>query len=319
MKPLLNLSTEQLQALGIVDWGYTEELKAQSFHQFENWTQENQELTYLTDHRKFLRQDLRLIDSKIESSLVFLFSYASTQKSLLENKQHQVAGYALGFDGSDYHWILKEKLLNLSSLLNLECKISLDIEPILERDLAYRAGLGWFGKNSMLISQKEGSYFMLGSLLLFKKLPLDSPILDTDHCGHCELCVEACPTDAINPETRTLVLNRCLSTFTIEMRKETNPPLGLENSRGEIFGCDICQDVCPWNKKKLQNTMALPLSTKAKELLCFFSRPYGKILEEIESWSQRQYLRFFKGTPIDRPGLRGMKKNLKAQSHVLKN
>jgi ferredoxin len=120
----------------------------------------------------------------------------------------------------------------------------------------------------MLINQKEGSYFIIGSLLLNQKLEIDLGQMDIDHCGHCTSCADACPTQAINLETRTLEASKCISTFTIEVFKEVNPPDGYEKSRGEIFGCDICQDVCPWNRKPLSRvTSILKLKEKLNRMM----------------------------------------------------
>src|SRR5690606_23512538 len=110
-------------------------------------------------------------------------------------------------------------------------------------------------KNSMLINRKEGSYFIIGSILLNQKLQLEETTPDVDHCGKCTACAEACPTNAIDVETRTINAPLCISTFTIEIFKDAEAPEGFDKSRGEIFGCDICQDICPWNRKPLSRVI----------------------------------------------------------------
>jgi epoxyqueuosine reductase len=320
MKSLFEFSKEDLLSLQIVDWGYTENLEAMSFDHYAQWTEANQELSYLIGERLLKRKNLKNIYPEIESALVFLFSYAPTQKVLIENNNHRLAGYVLGFEGEDYHHFLRKRLTTLGEKISSSFKISLDIEPVLERDLAYRAGLGWFGKNSMLISRREGSYVMIGSILLPKKLPFINHNVETDHCGTCELCIKACPTDAIHPESRTIVLNKCLSTFTIEMRKmETMIPAGLDKSREEIFGCDICQDVCPWNKKKIKSIIFESLHPKAQELLNYFSHPFEKLLNTLSIMSGKTFQKNYKLTPLGRTGLKGMIKNIKAQILFSKN
>ena len=321
MKPLFNLTTESLKSLGIVDWGYTIESVPQTYEHYEDWVKADLALPlgYLTDHRKDLRRDLKNIYPEFESSLVFLFSYQESKKWLLNQNQHEVAGYTLGFEGQDYHFALKERLDFIFSSLKtshpkLERFISLDTQPVLERDLALRAGLGWFGKNSMLINQKEGSYFIIGSLLLNQKLELDIPKIDIDHCGQCTACIEACPTQAIDPVTRTLVATKCISTFTIEIFKDAPAPEGFDKSRGEIFGCDICQDVCPWNRKPLERVVA---SLKIKESLRFIKNWLFEIskkdfFEIVSSESNRSFKKKLHGTAFDRPGKEGWLKNLKA-------
>jgi epoxyqueuosine reductase len=237
---------------------------------------------------------------------------------MLENNKHQVAGYTLGFEGEDYHQVLKKRLMMIDNFLrtsfkNLESFFTLDVQPVLERDLAYRAGLGWFGKNSMLINQKYGSYFMIGSLLLNQKLPLSQNKVDMDHCGQCTACADACPTDAIDLETRTLTANKCISTFTIEIFKDATPPEGFEKSRGEFFGCDICQDVCPWNKKTLKE---VPPKFSIKPELkfleeWFYQKSKNELTEVIEADSNRGLRKKLAGTAFDRPGKKGWLKNLR--------
>ncbi len=308
---------EFLKSLGIVDWGYTEESEAKSFDRFSSWVNQGQAgpLHYLTDHRKSLREDLHKVYPAFQSALVFLFSYRPTKKWMLENDNHRIASYALGFEGADYHHVLKEKLNLLFKKLQevhpgLESFQSLDAQPILERDLAYRAGLGWFGKNSMLISRKEGSYFIIGSLLLNQKLSLKEKVADVDHCGTCTACADACPTDAIDLESRTLTASQCISTFTIEIMKEADPPKGFEKSRGEIFGCDICQDVCPWNSKPLAKETAnlnLPQGSVGIKIL---TAPLAELRQMFEESTGRGIQRLLAGTALARPGKKGWKKNL---------
>jgi epoxyqueuosine reductase len=314
MKALLDLSSDQLKELGIVDWGYTEDLVATSFPQFEQWIEKDLDpnLDYL---KKNTREDLRHWWPRASAALVFLFDYKQVKKKLIENQLHRVAAYTLGFEGNDYHDVLTEKLKQIAFSLNLnndEWKFSLDTQPILERDLAYRAGLGWFGKNSMLIHRQHGSYFIIGSLILAKKLNLHSAKLETDHCGQCTACVAACPTQAIDPQTRTLEASQCLSTWTIENRSEESPPpLGWENSRGEIFGCDICQDVCPWNRKPLQKTFAL-ISAQAETWLNWFHRPLNIIADDLEQRSGRNVARLFSKTAFSRPGKKALLRTVKS-------
>lgn len=322
MKFLPFIGEKQLKDLGIVDWGYSEESVPTTFNHYEKWTEANLHgpLGYLNDHRKDLRRDIKNLYPEFKSALVFLFSYQETKKWMLENNHHQVAAYSLGFEGEDYHHALKRKLEVIFQELKkqhptLERFIALDTQPVLERDLAHRAGLGWYGKNSMLISRKEGSYFIIGSLLLNSTLDLETGEVDTDHCGTCTACIDACPTEAINPETRTLISEKCISTFTIEMMKEVSPPEGFDKSRGEIFGCDICQDVCPWNKKPLERVIG---QLKIMERLTFlkswfFEQSKNKTMMLIEKESNRSFKKMFQGTAFDRPGKTGWLKNLRSK------
>lgn len=321
MKSSQVLDNKLLKELGVLDWGYTEESIPHSLPHFEAWTENDQHgpLHYLNDHRKHLRRDLKHVFPEFQSALVFLFSYQEAKKWMLDQNQHSVAAYTLGFEGEDYHRALKEKLTRIAATLDtpdLKVFHSLDAQPVLERDLAYRAGLGWFAKNSMLIHQKEGSYFIIGSLLLNQKLPIEKATLDIDHCGQCTACADACPTNAINLETRTLEASKCISTFTIEIFKDTDAPKGFDKSRGEVFGCDICQDVCPWNRKPLTRVIG---SLKLKESLSFitewfFEWPKEKLYQFISNETNRGFKKKLLGTPFDRPGKEGWLKNLKKKN-----
>ncbi|HXH32409.1 MAG TPA: QueG-associated DUF1730 domain-containing protein [Bacteriovoracaceae bacterium] len=311
-------SPELLDSLGVLDWGYTEEALPRSYEKFESWVAESRHtpLTYLSDHRRDLRKDLRSVYPEFKSALVFIFSYQATKKWMNENSQFRLAAYTLGFEGEDYHQQLRARLATLKESLQLEglgSFVSLDAEPVLERDLAHRAGLGWFAKNSMLIHQKHGSYFLIGSLLLDRKLDLSARAVDVDHCGQCTACAEACPTAAIDLETRTLISSRCISTFTIETFKEAEPPAGFENSRGEVFGCDICQDVCPWNRRPLERVTGFLRLNASFEFLrtLFLETPREKLRELINSESNRSFKRKLRGTALDRPGRVGWLKNLR--------
>lgn len=322
--PILN--NELLKELGVLDWGYTEESIPRSLPHFEKWTEGSQHLplNYLNDYRKDLRRDLRLVFPEFQSALVFLFSYQEAKKWLLDEKEHSVAAYTLGFEGEDYHRALKTRLQKISESIkqsDLKFFHTIDAQPVLERDLAYRAGLGWFGKNSMLINQKEGSYFIIASLLLNQKLPIEESKLDVDHCGQCTACADACPTAAINPETRTLEASKCISTFTIEIFKEAEAPEGFDKSRGEVFGCDICQDVCPWNRKPLARVIG---QLKIKESFSYlktwlFEWPKEKLEAFIQNESNRSFKKKLFGTPFDRPGKEGWLKNLKAKINSNRN
>ncbi len=307
------LSNDFLESLGIVDFGYTESAEALSYKKFEKWISEKMhgELKYLEGERGDKRENIKKVFPKFKSALVFLFDYP---KAPVGDNNLKIASYALGFQGKDYHFVIKERLERMASKLNesfdFDYKISLDIEPVLERDLAFRAGLGWFGRNSMLINKKHGSYFLIGSLLLSIKLENQVDVLlkgmETDHCGTCRKCIDLCPTKAIK-EDRTLELAKCISNFTIETFKEVDPPENYNEVESEIFGCDICQEVCPWNHK-------IELDNENESFITefFLKRSVDKILNQLDAMSNREYKRIFYGTALERPGRIGMIKNLKA-------
>lgn len=328
---------QALKELGILKWGITSENRAESYPQFNHWIDQklNLPLDYLAGERGEKREQLTSVFPKFQSAFVFLFSYAEIRKSLEqfyasdESNKLKIASYVLGFKGLDYHLVLLEKLKKVQELIlekypNANFQHSLDIQPILERDLAYRAGLGWFGKNSMLINQEVGSFFIIGSLLTDIKINEEAtPLLDTDHCGNCTDCVDACPTDAIDVATRTLIGSKCISTYTIEVfhPDRMEPPQKMEEGAGEIYGCDICQDVCPWNKKYLKSLPTKLLSElipeENKKIVEFFmSRPLDEIILELEEMSNKKFEKNFKSTPLARTRRLGLLKNLKFWSKL---
>ncbi len=311
------LKKSYLESLGISDWGYTEESNAKTFHYFQNWVESGDVgvLNYLKDERAQKRKSIKNYYPEFQSALVFMFPYSQTKKNLESKKSKlKLASYVFGFNGEDYHQHLKRKLSILKDemkkqLPTIEIKFTLDTQPVLERDLAYRSGLGWFGKNSMLISRSEGSYFIIGSLLLNQKLDIHAQNVSVDHCGNCTACLDACPTKAIS-DNRTIIADKCISTFTIEIFKEAPPPEGYNQSNGEIFGCDICQEVCPWNEKKLKTLKAQNIEGPLIDF--FYEREKQVIIEDLEAMTNRSFRKVFSNTPLERTGRLGLLKNLKS-------
>jgi epoxyqueuosine reductase len=303
VKDLLTISKNDLKKHQVVNWGYIDTSKPKTLSHYENWIKQNLHgpLGYMADHRMDLRKEIKNFFPEFKSALVFLFDYtAAAKKNKVEN-DYRFASYTQGFDGIDYHYWIKDKLTKLANTLNLKnYKFSIDAEPVLERDLAYKAGLGWFGKNSMLINRKAGSFFLIASILLDETLELDIGKIETDHCGTCTRCIDACPTDAI-VDDKIIDANKCISTYTIELFKDAPAPNGYPTQRGEIFGCDICQEVCPWNNKPLLG--ADPIVTPK------FIRDFEN--SDLENMSNREFKKVFKGTSLERTGRVGMLKNLK--------
>lgn len=311
MNSLLHLDSSRLKKQGIIDWGYTEEMRPTSFDTFSKWLIHNHEpLPYLgTQQSIYNRENIQHWFNEASSALVFLFDYTPAKKEL--HNYPKVASYALGFEGDDYHDLIAPRLHEIARELGVSgYKITLDTQPILERDLAFRAGLGWFGKNSMLIHPRHGSYFIIAGLILSTKLDLEFRPMETDHCGHCTACIDQCPTQAIDLSSRTIIASKCISTWTIEDRRLETPPIkGYESSRGEIFGCDICQDVCPWNTKPLQRAIGF-LSEKALFWRDWYHQPVFQIKESLQSLSGRALQRFMQGTPFMRPGKKTLERVL---------
>ena len=218
-----------------------------------------------------------------------------------------IARYARG---RDYHKVIKSKLLallhSIESIVGHELSLArayVDTGPVLERELARRAGLGWFGQNTMLINPKRGSYFFLGVLLLEVELEADAPF-ESDHCGTCSACVQACPTGALlgrNEDGAPMIdATRCISYLTIEQRgaipRELRPLIG-----NRIFGCDICQEVCPWNSPKFVQI------TREKD---FAPRTNDANLISLMRMSDEEWDLFTRGSPIRRAKRSGLLRNV---------
>ena len=174
-----------------------------------------------------------------------------------------------------------------------------DSAPVLEREWAKRSGLGWTGKNTLLIRPGAGSYFFLAELILDLELEADDPI--RDHCGTCRRCIEACPTEAISPEGYLLDAAKCISYLTIELREDL-PTEFQGKMENWVFGCDICQEVCPWNRfAKQQNE---PRFEPHPELLGMSERDWHEMTEEV-------FAKLFKNSAVKRTKYEGLRRNLR--------
>ena len=246
------------------------------------------------------RRDSRLPYEGVRSAIVVAMSYGGRELS------GPVARYARG---DDYHDVLDTKLRELHAWIGAELgrevrgRAYVDTGPLLERDLARRAGLGWFGKNTNLINPALGSFFFLGALLVDLELAPDEPFA-SDHCGTCTRCIDACPTQAI-VEPRVLDATRCISYLTIEAKGEI--PLALRESVGElIYGCDICQDVCPWNEKF---SRALPAGSPFAAREAIAGKDARTLAREIMEMTQEEFSEKFRRSPVKRAKLAGLKRN----------
>ena len=213
----------------------------------------------------------------------------------------RVATYAQG--SRDYHDVIRDKLKSLANIvhkLSPGCRTRgvVDTAPLLERDFARLAGLGWFGKNTMLINKFAGSYLFLAALLLDVELPADQPH-ETAHCGTCTRCLEACPTDAF-VEPYVLDSRRCISYLTIELRDKPIP-IELRDGMGDwLFGCDVCQDVCPWNRKAPAGIEDELLPTETLS---------NADARELLQLSEDEFRERFRRTPLYRPKRSGILRN----------
>ena len=205
--------------------------------------------------------------------------------------------------GRDYHFVLKEKMHLLFDFIKsmhpeAEGRVFVDSAPVLDRAWAKKAGLGWIGKNSMLISRTAGSFVFIGEIILNLELPYNE-LPESDFCGSCTRCIEACPTGAIL-DNRTLDSERCISYQTIENKGEISPELEGK-LMGRVFGCDICQDVCPWNRKALvHREPAFDPDRKLMELS----------KEDWQNLSRERYKILFNQSPLERAGYQKIKGNM---------
>lgn len=226
-------------------------------------------------------------------------NYNNGQETTDGELRGQIARYARG---DDYHDVLKDRLFRLLSFIRAEAgpdsegRVYVDTGPVLERDAAVRAGLGWFGKHTCLIHRRAGSWLLLGEILLTVELDYDTPALD--HCGTCTRCIDACPTGAIL-EPYVLDSRRCISYLTIEVKGDI--PAEMRPLMGDwVFGCDVCQEVCPWNRK-----------APATEEPAFAPREglEAPLLIDLLRMDQAAFSARFKGSPIKRTKRRGLLRN----------
>jgi epoxyqueuosine reductase len=234
--------------LGFILAGVTSSEPPPHYGVFETWLNADMHgtMTYLAEERSRTRRaDPKQILPECKSILILALPYSSFP---IQHSSFHIASYALG---DDYHDIIPPRLKLLVEFIEEQVghpiphRYYTDTGPILERDLAQRAGLGWVGKNTMLINPRAGSTFFLAEILLGIELEPDETII-TDHCGTCTRCITACPTQCILPD-RTLDARRCISYLTIELKDDIPEDL-RPLMQDWIFGCDICQQVCPWNR-----------------------------------------------------------------------
>lgn len=236
----------------------------------------------------------------VRSVIMLGLNYRSAEPPQLPANTGRVARYAWG--ERDYHDVIRDKLSELEVVVrelvpNSRTRKAVDTAPLLERDFARLAGLGWFGKNTMLINKRAGSWLFLAALLVDVELEYDAPH-ETSHCGTCTRCLDACPTDAF-PEPYVLDARRCISYHTIELREPI--PLEFREGIGEwLFGCDICQDVCPWNRKA-------PVSTTAEFNPLAELHPTDLI--ELLQLDDAQFTERFHESPLSRPKRAGLLRN----------
>ena len=265
---------------------------------FESWLKNNYhgKMSYM--ERNFdKRMDTRKLVDGSKSVISLLFNYYPSKE--INNNSFKISKYAYG---KDYHFIIKDKLKTLlSSMRNeigeIDGRVFVDSAPIMEKAWAKKSGLGWIGKNTNLISKKTGSFFFIAEIIVDLELEYDGEV--TDHCGSCTACLDACPTDALY-EPYKIDASKCISYFTIELKDQFSNDLN-KDFNDWIFGCDICQDVCPWNKFSIPNKE--PLLNPKNEINQYSKKDWLELTDEV-------FKVVFKETPLERTKFKGLKRNI---------
>ena len=270
-------------------------------------------MRYLTDHRAEVRQDPRRLLASARSVIVVAKVYQTPWPYSTQFNDEERAWISRYAWGDDYHDWMRRGLKRLDEMLRkrangrMESKICVDTAPLLERSYARLAGLGWIGKNTCLIHQQLGSWLFLGELLVSLEIPPDAP--PPDRCGTCRRCIEACPTGAIVPSPGgwTLDARLCISYFTIELRGPV-PEEHRARTGAHVFGCDICQDVCPWNRR-----------AAVTHDPAFQPREFAPSLEKLAALSENEFRQMFHGSPVTRARYSGFLRNVAVAMGNLRN
>jgi epoxyqueuosine reductase len=291
---------QEAKRLGFLACGIAKaEFLATEAPRLENWLQQgfHGEMHYMENHFD-MRLDPRLLVDNAKSVISLSYNYYPEQQ---QNKEsYKIAKYAYG---EDYHFVIKEKLRELLASIQQEIgevsgRCFVDSAPILERVWAEKAGLGWNGKHSLLIQKQQGSFFFLAELIVDLELEYDHPTT-TNHCGSCTKCIDACPTEAILPNN-TIDAKKCISYATIEL-KDSIPATFKNSMENWMFGCDICQDVCPWNRFSAPHQE--PLFHPKEAILQFTKRDWEEITEET-------FQKVFQKSAVKRTKFTGLQRNI---------
>ncbi len=278
--------------------------EAPDFDRYRDWADRGLagEMRYLTDHRADVRASLEGVLPGTRSVICVGVLYNGPEPYSTEFSDPERAWIARYAWGDDYHtriWRMLERLAGLLTAIEpFAWRACVDTAPILERSLARQAGLGWIGKNTCLINQRLGSWFFLGELLTTLELKPDTP--PPDRCGSCSRCIDACPTAAIVPSPHggfELDARRCISYFTIELRSGI-PEAHRDAVGANAFGCDICQDVCPWNRKSPRTGVEAGPEWVAPPL------------ERLAALGQAEFRDLFRGTAVSRVKYAGFLRNV---------
>lgn len=265
-----------------------------------SWLKNNNhgEMSYMENHFD-MRLDPRILVPGSKTVISFLYNYYNELE--LNADGFKISKYAYG---EDYHDVIKQKLRVFVDEVkqvvgDIEGRVFVDSAPVLEKAWAQKSGLGWIGKNSNLINPKAGSFYFLAEWICDLDLEPDSPI--KDYCGTCTRCIDACPTDAIT-DSYIVDGSKCISYATIELRKDDLPAEFKGNMENWIYGCDICQDVCPWNRFSIQHTEE---RFQPKEHL------FSMSTSDWEDLTEDVYRELFRKSAVKRTRFEGLKRNIR--------
>ncbi len=288
------------EALGFLSCGIAKaEFLAEEAPHLEQWLKNNYhgQMTYMENNFD-MRLDPRLLVDGAKSVISLAYNYYQELDRPADS--YKIALYA---QGEDYHFVVKEKVRELLAYIQEEIgevsgRAFADSAPILEHAWAKKAGIGWVGKNSLTLSKQKGSFFFLSELILDLDLAYDQP-MQTDHCGQCTRCIDACPTQAILPN-KTVNGSQCISYFTIELKEQI--PTEMKGKFDDwIFGCDVCQEVCPWNRFSLPTDQQRFVGHE--KINQFSKKEWQEITEEV-------FQEVFRKSPIKRTKFSGLKRNI---------
>lgn len=300
---LINNHTQLIKTeakrLGFLSCGISKaEFLEEEAPRLEKWLNQNMhgEMSYMENHFDKRLDPTKLVpDSKSVVSL--LLNYYPNQEQ--EPNNYKLSKYAYG---TDYHFVIKDKLKSLMQFIREEIgdvygRAFVDSAPVLDKAWAAKSGLGWMGKHSNLLTQQVGSFYFIAELIIDLELAYDHPV--TDHCGSCTACIDACPTQAI-VEPYVVDGSKCISYFTIELKNEI--PTSVKGKFDNwMFGCDVCQDVCPWNR--FSKAHKEPLFNPHPDLLSMTKKDWEEITEDV-------FKKIFKKSAVKRTKLSGLQRNI---------
>ncbi|MBR9853756.1 MAG: tRNA epoxyqueuosine(34) reductase QueG [Algicola sp.] len=295
-----HLIKTEAKRLGFLSCGISKaEFLEDEAPRLEKWLNQNMhgEMQYMENHFDKRLDPTKLVEGS-RSVISLLLNYFPQEQQNPDS--YKISKYAYGMD---YHFVIKDKLKNLLHFIQEEIgevhgRAFVDSAPVLDKAWAAKSGLGWIGKHSNLLTQQVGSFYFIAELIVDLELEYDTPV--TDHCGTCTACMDACPTEAI---IKPYVVDgsKCISYLTIELKNEI--PNEFQDKMDEwMFGCDVCQDVCPWNRfSKSHNE---PLFNPNPELLSFTKKDWEEITEDV-------FKKVFKKSAVKRTKLSGLERNIR--------